>query len=175
MAIVVVVCMQAWEKISTLLRDSKVKMVSVDEVERMSSGWGSNTVIDVRPVGEYDNGHVPGSTNVEFYRLIEGWDLVKIARRALFAFFGVLNGTEYNDRFLEEFQAAVPDKSKRVILVCSIGGTLEPTSPSKFGRQSRSLTAAFELINAGWKNISVLDGGFGAWKKADKSIDFNED
>lgn len=132
-------------------------------------------IVDVRPAGEYAAGHIPGSVNVEFYRLIEGWDVVKAARRALFAFFGVLNGTEYNDRFLSEFEAAVPAKDKSVVLVCTIGGTLEPTGPSEFGRQSRSLTAAFELINAGWTKVSFLDGGVLAWKKEGMDLEVLEE
>lgn len=50
--------------------------------------------------------------------------------------------------------AACPKKNG-LILVCNIGGTLEPTGPSEFGRQSRSLTAAYELVQAGFKNIKV--------------------
>jgi len=50
--------------------------------------------------------------------------------------------------------AACPRKNG-LILVCNIGGTLQPTGPSEFGRQSRSLTAAYELVQAGFKNIKV--------------------
>ena len=32
-------------------------------------------------------------------------------------------------------------------------------------RQSRSLTAAFELYNAGFKKVRVLDGGIGGYVK----------
>ena len=33
--------------------------------------------------------------NAEFFKSIQGLDPVKIVRRAVFAFFGILNGTEY--------------------------------------------------------------------------------
>ena len=56
--------------------------------------------------------------------------------------------------FASQVIAACPKKNG-LILVCNIGGTLEPTGPSEFGRQSRSLTAAYELVQAGFKNIKV--------------------
>ena len=49
---------------------------------------------------------------------------MQIARRATFAFFGILNGTEYNPEFVAEVQAAVPRKGSPVVLYCAIGGTL---------------------------------------------------
>lgn len=42
-----------------------------------------------------DASHIPGAVNAEFFKSIQGLDPVKILRRAVFAFFGILNGTEY--------------------------------------------------------------------------------
>ena len=42
-----------------------------------------------------DASHIPGAVNAEFFKSIQGLDPVKIVRRAVFAFFGILNGTEY--------------------------------------------------------------------------------
>jgi rhodanese-related sulfurtransferase len=108
--------LQAWEIMSTSLRSSGVKLISTKELAAKLDKRG-RTIVDVRPAGDYDVERIPGSVNVEFYRLIEGWDPVRIARRAVFAFFGVLNGTEYNDRFLTEFAAAVPNKRNEIVLV----------------------------------------------------------
>ena len=55
-------------------------------------------------------------------------------RRAGFAFFGIFNGTEFNPRFFEDIEKAV-DNKKGAVLVCSIGGILEPLGQG--GRQSR--------------------------------------
>ena len=55
-------------------------------------------------------------------------------RRAGFAFFGIFNGTEFNPSFFEDIEKAV-DKKKGAVLVCSIGGILEPLGQG--GRQSR--------------------------------------
>ena len=55
-------------------------------------------------------------------------------RRAGFAFFGIFNGTEFNPKFFEDIEKAV-DRRKGAVLVCSIGGILEPLG--RGGRQSR--------------------------------------
>lgn len=132
-------------------------------------------VIDIRPEGEHREGRIPGAVNVEFFRLIVGWDPVKITRRAVYAFFGILNGTEFNPSFFDEFEAAVPEKDKGVVVYCNIGGTLEPTGPSEFGQQSRSLTAAYELLRAGYSDVQVLKGGLSGWKKAEREIEYDDE
>ena len=55
-------------------------------------------------------------------------------RRAGFAFFGIFNGTEFNPSFYDDIEKAV-DNKKGAVLVCSIGGILEPLG--RGGRQSR--------------------------------------
>jgi hypothetical protein len=47
-----------------------------------------------------------------------GWDARKFLRRAGFAFFGVLNGTELNPAFHAEVAAAA-DKDKGAVLICA--------------------------------------------------------
>lgn len=55
-------------------------------------------------------------------------------RRAGFAFFGIFNGTEFNPDFFNEAEKAI-DRQKGAVLVCGIGGILEPLG--RGGRQSR--------------------------------------
>lgn len=160
---------KAWEMISTELRKNKLRFASVSDVRKRNV-----VVVDIRPKGEYDKGHVPGSVNVEFFQLIQGWDPVRVARRAVYAFFGIMNGTEFNPNFFDDFEKAVAgDKRREIIVYCSIGGSLDPSGPSEFGRQSRSLTAAYELIRAGYKKVSVLDGGMSGWMKSGQDIEMN--
>lgn len=160
---------------STTLKTSGVKFLSPQEI-----GFAERrgvTIVDIRPASEYASGRIPGAVNVEFFRLIEGWDVVRIARRAVYAFFGVLNGTEFNPDFYNEIQTAVPNKGKGLILYCNVGGTLDPTGPSKFGQQSRSLAAAYELIRFGYdgKSIQILKGGMNEYKKQERSIEIDDD
>ena len=67
--------------------------------------------------------------------LSAGNSLRQNLRRAGFAFFGIFNGTEFNPHFFEEVEKAV-DRQKGAVLVCGIGGILEPLG--RGGRQSRS-------------------------------------
>ena len=70
-----------------------------------------------------------------YHPLRTGWDARKFARRAGFAFFGIFNGTELNPEFHEDIQSAVDGQG--AILVCNLGGSLEPVSSSESGMQSR--------------------------------------
>lgn len=158
---------KAWEIISKELKKQGVSFISTAQAE--AAAKKGTTVIDVRPANEYKRGRIPGAVNCEFYRPITGWDPARIARRIGFAVFGV-PGTEANPTFLEEVIAACPKKNG-LILVCNIGGTLEPTGPSEFGRQSRSLTAAYELVQAGFKNIKVVNGGQNQWNKEERDVE----
>lgn len=159
---------KAWELISKTLKKNGVSFVTADAVEAAIKR--GTPVIDVRPSNEFRRGRIPGSTNCCFYQPIEGWSPDKIIRRAGFAFFGVY-GTEANPDFVDEVAAAAPKKNGGIILVCNIGGSLDKTGPSEWGRQSRSLTAAYNLIQSGFTNIKVLQDGYGGWTKAEKDIE----
>ncbi|KAK9829425.1 hypothetical protein WJX72_005776 [[Myrmecia] bisecta] len=158
---------KAWAIVSDTLRERNVKLVAAQEL--LFAQEAGTPVIDIRPQPEYEAAHVPGSLNVPLYRPITGWDMRKALRRAGFAFFGVFNGTEANPNFLEEV-AEVVDKDTGAVLICTVGGTLEDTEATKNGRQSRSLMAAYELIQAGYRNVNVLRGGFNDWRKSGREV-----
>jgi rhodanese-related sulfurtransferase len=100
----------------------------------------------------------------------QGWSPVKFLRRAVFAFFGILDGTEHNPDFVKQAAAAAP--RKQVSVFCNTGGSLfDPTyKPSAFGQQSRSLSAAYELVKAGFK-VQVLEGGLAVWIKEGRRVE----
>lgn len=84
-----------------------------------------------------------------------------------YALFGVLNGTEINPNFDKEVDAATGgQRDAPLVLYCSQGGSLEPTEQSKSGQQTRSLIAAFQLLQAGYTNLQVLKGGFKEWESS---------
>lgn len=66
---------------------------------------------------------------------------MKVLRRAGFAFFGVFNGTEPNPEFSSEIAEAVEESEATqetpIVLICQSGGSLEPTTSMKNGKQSR--------------------------------------
>lgn len=59
-----------------------------------------------------------------------------------------------------------------IMLCCNLGGTLKPESedPSSVGIQSRSLVAAYELMNAGYENIKVLSAGVNGWRDSGRDL-----
>ena len=130
-------------------------------------------ILDIRPGGEFAESRIPGAVSAQFYRLIEGWSAMQLARRITYAFFGILNGTEFNERFFDEVAALVKDKKTPIVVYCNIGGTLEPTGPSEFGKQSRCLSAAYELQRNGYKNVTALNGGFNEWRKTEREVEVN--
>lgn len=94
-----------------------------------------------------------------------------LAFRLGYALFGVLNGTEINPDFNEEVDAATGgQRDAPVVLYCSQGGSLEPTEQSKKGQQTRSLIAAYQLLQAGYTNIQVLKGGFKEWASSGRWV-----
>ncbi|KAK9904100.1 hypothetical protein WJX75_004511 [Coccomyxa subellipsoidea] len=150
------------------LRSRKVQMLSQQELKFAQDK--DIPIIDIRPPDEFKAGHIKGSIHIPLYRPITGWDARKFLRRAGFAFFGVFNGTELNPDFFDGIMAAA-SKEKGAILICNIGGTIEPTETNSEGFQSRSLMAAYELSTMGFDNIKVLKGGFNEWKRSQREYE----
>uniref|UniRef100_A0A061RLE6 Rhodanese-like domain-containing protein chloroplastic-like n=1 Tax=Tetraselmis sp. GSL018 TaxID=582737 RepID=A0A061RLE6_9CHLO len=163
----------AWAAMQKLLEETGVKSVAPQEVA--SAQRRGTVVIDIRPAKDFDEYHIPGSVNVPFYRPIEGWSGKQLVRRVAFAFFGVFNGTEYNQNFVQEAQSEIVDTDKGAILVCGLGGELQgPGGAERTPRaQTRSLMAAYELANAGVRNLVTLRGGFSGWIEAGRDVSSN--
>ncbi|CAI5503564.1 unnamed protein product [Closterium sp. Naga37s-1] len=138
------------------------------------SGSGRAVLLDVREAGDYEEVHARGAASAPLFRLIQGSDLTAWARRVGYAAMGDFKGTERNPELLKQAEAAVGgDKSRTVIVMCGRGGTLQNVSMRKgmefrdpdkrFGLQSRSLKACYELHVAGFSSILHLDGGLNLW------------
>lgn len=115
-----------WAIIVDSLRRANVQLLSPQEVQHALEA-GSQCVVDVRLPTEFEAGHVSGTHNVPFFRPILGWDAVRVLRRLAFALFGIRTGTELNPAFVEEVSAVALDPSKGIILMCNIGGVIEPS------------------------------------------------
>jgi rhodanese-related sulfurtransferase len=179
--------------VSTTLKSRGLKFLTVQEVAKLTNN-NNIVIIDVRPKEDYIKGHIPGARSAEYYRLIQGWDFNSAIRRAGFAFFGILNGTEGNPYFVDDVRDAIQQQgtssggvgiggffggggsNKKVVLVCTLGGSLDPYGPSEFGQQTRSLMAAYALYEAGVaKEVCVLKGGFSEWCRGEMDIDIEEE
>lgn len=183
---------RAWAAIQETLKENDVKFVSPQEVAFAAARPGA-LLLDCRPPAEYEAGHIPGAASIPLYRPITGLSARAVARRAVFAFFGVLNGTESNPGFWPAVRVAAA-RSKEIIVYCNTGGKLEPSKTNASGQQSRSLSAAFEVVNSmveeGYTSdggtpflglsfpgggrrpqVSVLKGGFYEWKKSGRAVE----
>lgn len=154
-----------WSVKREYLIKNQVRSVKAKEAYRLHKEDGY-VILDVRPEGEFKEGHPEGAINVQVYRLIKEWTAWDIARRAAFAFFGIFSGTEENPEFLNEIKPKV-DKDAKIIVACSAGGTMRPSASLAEGQQSRSLIAAYLLKLDGYKSVVHLEGGLRTWFKED--------
>ena len=88
--------------------------------------------------------------------LLAGTSVRQNLRRAGFAFFGIFNGTEFNPDFYKDIEAAV-DKQKGAVLVCGVGGILEPLG--RGGRQSRLASSSLHcsLLLSSECNVNITE------------------
>ncbi|KAI3712504.1 hypothetical protein L1987_71061 [Smallanthus sonchifolius] len=154
------------------LQNHLVRSVDVKEALRLQQE-NNFVILDVRPEAEFKEGHPPGAINVQVYRLIKEWTAWDIARRVAFAFFGIFSGTEENPEFLQSVESKL-DKTSKIIVACSSGGTMKPTQNLPQGQQSRSLIAAYLLVLNGYTNVFHLEGGLYQWFKEDLPIESEE-
>lgn len=152
-----------WKTKREVLLQKKVRSVDVKEALRLQKE-NNFVILDVRPEAEFKEAHPPGAINVQVYRLIKEWTAWDIARRAAFAFFGIFAGTEENPEFMQTVESKI-DKSAKIIVACSAGGTMRPSQSLPEGQQSRSLIAAYLLVLNGYTNVFHLEGGLYKWFK----------
>jgi rhodanese-related sulfurtransferase len=172
-----------WPVVHTLLTEKRLKSVTPSEALKMQSqGW---TLVDVRIAGDYDALHAAGAINIPLFRFVQGnsfWDNVKKFAMASFA----MKATERDPDYAGTV-ASTLKKGQKIMLMCAIGGTLgtrlmlRPDKYPKgiddpdrnFGRESRCLKAAYELMQNGWNsgNLVFVEGGFQQWKYQDLPLE----
>lgn len=172
-----------WPVVHAELTEAGVKSVTAEEAAKLQSqGW---VIIDVRVEGDFASQHCEGAVNIPLFRFVQGnelWDQIKKVAMAGFA----MKATERDPTFGQKAQSILK-KGQKIIVVCSIGGTLDTKlrlRPDKykdgindqdraFGRESRALKACHELLKAGWngKNMVFMEGGFQQWKHQGFPID----
>ncbi|CAI9762504.1 unnamed protein product [Fraxinus pennsylvanica] len=156
---------EEWKIKRQFLLEKRVRSVDAKEALRLQKE-NNFVILDVRPEAEFKEAHPPGAINVQIYRLIKEWTAWDIARRAAFAFFGIFSGTEENPEFIQSVESKI-DKSAKIIVACTAGGTMKPSQNLPEGQQSRSLIAAYLLVLNGYTNVYHLEGGLYNWNKED--------
>ena len=128
--------------------------------------------MDVRTGKFYEKEHIEGSLSLPAYTKAKG---VK-GNLGKKIFLGSKT-TERNPDFASEAKTLLGDETRTIVLACTTGGTLKREverrdgkrdayvdSQRAFGRDSLSLRAAKDLLDAGITNIAHLEGGIAAWK-----------
>ena len=62
------------------------------------------------------------------------------------------------------------DRDTGIVLCCSLGGDLNPPQAGVPGVQSRSLVAAYELVDDGYTCLKILSDGINGWRNAGRDL-----
>lgn len=155
-----------WRLIHTELKSGyKMKTVSSAECVRMMAREKA-TLVDVRFGPDFEQWSVPGSVSVPY---VEGGILAKMRLPGF---------KKVKANFVDEFERVVPDVNAKIVLCDIWGGSLEQDPPSNKSftdptKGAGSLPAAFELYQAGYKNLYHLRGGVNQYYEdceTDKSL-----
>ena len=163
-----------WPIMHTFLTSKKLKSVNQDETLALMKKGA--ILIDVRLGEDFEKEHAKGAISVPLFRITAGdetWDKIKRVVMAGLA----MRPTERDPDFIKNIEKAVGNKRKKIIVMCTIGGTLdtvvrvastgkktETDKDRAFGRESRSLKACYELMKAGFGDVVHLKGGLGDWR-----------
>ncbi|KAK3250866.1 hypothetical protein CYMTET_39778 [Cymbomonas tetramitiformis] len=166
-----------WPVVHSELMDRNLQ--SIDGSKALQMQKKGAIVVDVREAKQFEQCHIDGAINVPMFQPVQGNSTFDNLKRLAMAAFA-MQATERNPNFREEALAALP-KGKKLIVACATGGTLQTvikrTTPGKekeyadpersFGKESRSLKGIFELYEAGFKDITHLEGGLNQWRYED--------
>jgi len=127
-------------------------------------------LVDVRPEKQFEEAHASGSVNVPLFRsfnVANGVDPLRLLKAGALLSQGV-EPTEENPDFVAAFQAALGEANASSAVLCDAeGGTLETNENFPYGKESRALTAAYRLLEAGVDaRLSHLEGGLNEWALA---------
>jgi rhodanese-related sulfurtransferase len=165
-----------WPVMHTYLTQKKLKSCTIEQAQADSKK--RNTILmDVRLAVDFEKQHAQGAQNVPLFRITAGdskWDNIK---RVVMAGLN-MKATERDPDFIKNVDALTGGrKGTKIIVMCSIGGTLDTVVKVKstgkstatdvdrtYGRESRSLKACYELMRAGYRNVVHMEGGLGEWR-----------
>lgn len=143
--------MPKWPEVWEWLNYEK-KMQTLDSAEAVKMMKRGAILLDVRFEPDYEKWSVPGSVHVPY---VTGGILAKMRLPGF---------KKKNVDFVSQVEDAIPNKNAKIILACIWGGSLVREPPKNRGltdntKGAGSLPAAFELYQAGYKNLYHLYGG----------------
>lgn len=168
-----------WPVIHSTLVQKRLETVDCTEAERLVAS-GKAVFVDVRPEYEFEQQHLPGAINIPLYQAMEATGFYADLKRFVMATAFAMTATERNIEFGAEAKQGLP-KGKKLIVYCGLGGTLKVGVKTRrgtfddpdrsFGRESRSLKGAYELYEAGFKNVLHLEGGISSWRFSKRPLE----
>eukprot|EP00892_Ulva_mutabilis_P003448 jgi/Ulvmu1/1475/UM011_0205.1 len=151
-----------WDVMWGKLLENKLESLTPEAAKsRVDSGeW---VVVDVRPKEEYKKSSIEGAVNAPLFQLMDWGNATPASflRGAAYALNGV-QAVEINANFADDVKSQAD--GKKVIMCCDTGGSMRPSANFVTGKTSRSLKAAFRVVNEGLADeVAHLDGGMVAW------------
>ncbi|BDA42451.1 probable rhodanese-like domain-containing protein 14, chloroplastic [Coccomyxa sp. Obi] len=125
-------------------------------------------LVDVRPKDVYEKAHPEGAKNAALFRKFDmgNTSFSGLLRATALALNGV-TPVEPNPFFVADLVAAA-GKGSKIILACEAGGSLVPNASFQYGKESRSLKAAYKaVVSENFADVLHLGGGAYGWYKAD--------
>lgn len=137
-----------WQVVFETLQAKNLRTVAPEDASQMleSGNW---VLLDVRLPAAHESSHPTGSVSAPLYRPIDysQLDVVKVLKTIAYRFNGV-NPVEPNPDFIDRLRQLTAD-GKGVITMCEAGGTMKPSTNFPEGKASRSLQAAFKILDSG--------------------------
>ncbi|XRB15446.1 rhodanese domain-containing protein [Pseudoscourfieldia marina] len=166
----------AWwpERLAKLQASDAVSVVGPQEAYDMYKE-GKAKIVDVRGEVDFEESRIEGSENLPY--LIADKNKARWFVGMMLCTKGGFKGR--NDDFVAQFEQRFPDKKAPVLVACRRGGELggTPVTRGDDGRlvypegatsyvdptQSQSLYACYELMQAGYEDLRIIDGGIVGW------------
>jgi len=165
-----------WPAVYGVLCSRGLKSISPEEAKtQMDQGA---VLLDIREDVEFKEYHAAGAAHVPLFEKLDPPNTpLGLFYKLGYALVGV-TPTDYNPNFAAQVLQTAGSKDRPIIVHCGYGGYLDQTTKTRldkypdgyrdperaFGWESRSLRAAFELMNAGFTNVVHLEGGLGRWR-----------
>jgi rhodanese-related sulfurtransferase len=163
-----------WRDCFNDLQDKGLNTVSPEEAAELLA-TGKWVLLDVRRPDQHQEARPGGAVNVPMYRLIDksNMDFTKFMKVVAYSFNGV-QAIDQNSNFTAEVLAAAP--GKKIVVCCEAGGTMRQTVNFPQGKPSRSLQAAYKLLNESKlapDDVVHLERGLYGWYQANLPIEGN--
>lgn len=151
----------------SLLKRGLKPVTPQEALKMMQSPFFPAKLVDIRLESQFVVGHSQGAINVPLFRLIQGNSVYDVSKRLL-SYSLAIAPTERNPDFQAEALKQL-NRNQPIIIACDRGGIVENIVEDKKAnepkRYTSSLKAAYELYEAGFKKLFILDGGLNEWDR----------